>query len=136
MKRVLRAWLMADLTVFGLVGPRIYVRPVPPGAVFPYLVMARLSHRQPITLSSYEESVFELWQIDCYSDIDIVVEAVQRAVRDRCNAVSIQNTVPYVIYGMSVMDTRDMDERVEEAADELIYRRAITIHVNRSTIET
>jgi hypothetical protein len=91
----LRAVLLTDSAVVGLVAQRIYAVVAPPEAARPFIVMTRIDLRPENTFTGTSASEV-LVQIDCYSDkysfAADLQEAVKNALKNQRNSLKLNLT--------------------------------------------
>lgn len=124
----LRARLIADATISGLVGNRIYPGRAPQKPTMPYLVYHRISTIRESTLDVGNAKVPEVrMQVDVIAATQAVVEEILNAMRiSMDNFIGTSNGV--TVLGVSVVDEQDQPE-FYEGSDTVFYHSSLDFSI-------
>lgn len=124
----LRARLIADATISGLVGTRIYPGRAPQKPTMPYLVYHRISTIRESTLDIGNAKVPEVrMQVDVIAATQAVVEEILNAMRlSMDNFIGTSNGV--TVLGVSVVDEQDQPE-FYEGSDTVFYHSSLDFSI-------
>ena len=126
--KALRARLVADATMTGLVGSRIYPGRAPQKPTMPYLVYHRISTVRAATLDTGNAKVPEVrMQVDVIAASQSEVETIMnqmRLVMDNFRGTSAGVTV----LGVSVDDEQDQPE-FYEGSDTVFYHSSLDFSI-------
>ena len=126
--KALRARLIDDATMFGLVGNRIYPGRAPQKPTMPYIVYHRISTVRSATLDTGNTKVPEVrMQVDVIATTQSEVEAIlnqMRLVMDNFRGTSSGVTV----LGVSVDDEQDQPE-FYEGSDTVFYHSSLDFSI-------
>ncbi|NBQ69146.1 MAG: DUF3168 domain-containing protein [Nitrosomonadaceae bacterium] len=126
--KALRARLVADATMTGLVGNRIYPGRAPQKPTMPYIVYHRISTVRSATLDSGNTKVPEVrMQCDVIATTQAEVETIlnqMRLVMDNFRGTSAGVTV----LGVSVSDEQDQPEYYE-GSDTVFYHSSLDFSI-------
>jgi len=126
--KALRARLVADATMTGLVGNRIYPGRAPQKPTMPYLVYHRISTVRAATLDTGNAKVPEVrMQVDVIAASQSEVETIMnqmRLVMDNFRGTSAGVTV----LGVSVDDEQDQPE-FYEGSDTVFYHSSLDFSI-------
>lgn len=126
--KALRARLIDDATISGLVGTRIYPGRAPQKPTMPYLVYHRISTIRESTLDIGNAKVPEVrMQVDVIAATQAVVEEILNAMRlSMDNFIGTSNGVTVV--GVSVVDEQDQPE-FYEGSDTVFYHSSLDFSI-------
>jgi hypothetical protein len=126
--KALRARLIDDATMFGLVGNRIYPGRAPQKPTMPYIVYHRISTVRSATLDTGNTKVPEVrMQVDVIATTQSEVETIlnqMRLVMDNFRGTSSGVTV----LGVSVDDEQDQPE-FYEGSDTVFYHSSLDFSI-------
>jgi hypothetical protein len=126
--KALRARLIDDATMFGLVGNRIYPGRAPQKPTMPYIVYHRISTLRSATLDTGNTKVPEVrMQVDVVATTQSEVETIlnqMRLVMDNFRGTSSGVTV----LGVSVDDEQDQPE-FYEGSDTVFYHSSLDFSI-------
>jgi hypothetical protein len=126
--KALRARLIDDATMFGLVGNRIYPGRAPQKPTMPYVVYHRISTVRSATLDTGNTKVPEVrMQVDVIATTQSEVETIlnqMRLVMDNFRGTSSGVTV----LGVSVDDEQDQPE-FYEGSDTVFYHSSLDFSI-------
>jgi hypothetical protein len=126
--KALRARLIDDATMFGLVGNRIYPGRAPQKPTMPYIVYHRISTLRSATLDTGNTKVPEVrMQVDVIATTQSEVETIlnqMRLVMDNFRGTSSGVTV----LGVSVDDEQDQPE-FYEGSDTVFYHSSLDFSI-------
>jgi hypothetical protein len=126
--KALRARLIDDATMFGLVGNRIYPGRAPQKPTMPYVVYHRISTVRSATLDTGNTKVPEVrMQVDVVATTQSEVETIlnqMRLVMDNFRGTSSGVTV----LGVSVDDEQDQPE-FYEGSDTVFYHSSLDFSI-------
>lgn len=126
--KALRAKLIDDATLTGLVGTRIFPGRAPQNTKFPYIVYHRISTVRPATLDTGNAKVPEVrMQVDVVASSQAEVETIlsrMRIIMDNFRGTSAGVTV----LGVSVDDEQDQPEYYE-GSDTVFYHSSLDFSI-------
>lgn len=118
--KAMRARLVSDATVIGLVGQRIYPGKAPQDTTLPYVVYHRISTTRTPTLGGPTNVPETRMQLDILAATQASAEQVANAVRSRLDGYTGTSASVSVLSSV-VEDEQDLSEAID-GSDSLYYR--------------
>ena len=118
--KALRARLIGDATLTGLIGTRIYPGKAPQDPTLPYVVYHRISPTRTPTLNGPTLVPETRIQLDIIATSQASAELVATAIRNRIDGYTGTSASVSVLSSV-VEDEMDMDETIE-GSDSIYYR--------------
>jgi hypothetical protein len=128
----LRTYILADATVSGLIGTKMYAPGAPQDSAYPYTTLFKVSDLPWNNLNTFDEIVLERYQIDIYSkDIDVVT-AIKKAIFDRLHFKNYISMSGYKIYLIRQVDENYFPEPEDEGTEKVVHRISVDFQIKRS----
>ncbi|NBS67650.1 DUF3168 domain-containing protein [bacterium] len=118
--KAMRARLIGDATLTGLIGTRIYPGKAPQDPTLPYVVYHRISTTRTPTLNGPTLVPETRIQLDIIATSQASAELVATAIRNRIDGYTGTSASVSVLSSV-VEDEMDMDETIE-GSDSIYYR--------------
>lgn len=118
--KAMRARLVGDSTLTGLIAQRIYPGKAPQDPTLPYVVYSRISTTRTSTLGGPTRVAEARMQLDIIATSQASAEQVANAVRNRLDGYT-GTSASVVVLSSVVEDEQDMSEAID-GSDSLYYR--------------
>ena len=128
----LRTYILADSTVSGLIGQRLYAYPAPQGVSQPYAILHKIDFVTENNMASFDEVVKERWQIDIYSTHVDILHSVRNAIFDRLHLKAYESWSDYKVYLCSHVGENTFDEPIREGTQDVYHRVSMDYMIKRS----
>ncbi len=124
MQSGVRARLLANSTVVGLVGTRIDWGQRPQGAPYPSIVLQTISDPRPAHLKDYEEARSTLVQMDVYATTYAAALSIARAA---IAVLKVPTTISGKVFGPAFVDGQR--DTVEPSGTTNIHRQSVDFNI-------
>ena len=118
--KAMRARLVSDATITGLVGTRVYPGKAPQDVTLPYVVYSRVSTTRTPTLNGPTNVPETRIQLDVIANSQASAEQVATALRNRLDGFTGVSASVTVLSSV-VEDEQDLSEAID-GSDSLYYR--------------
>lgn len=118
--KAMRARLVSDATITGLVGTRVYPGKAPQDVTLPYVVYSRISTTRTPTLNGPTNVPETRIQLDVIANSQASAEQVATALRNRLDGFTGVSASVAVLSSV-VEDEQDLSEAID-GSDSLYYR--------------
>lgn len=136
----IRSYILADATLSGLIGTKVFPHPADPETEFPYVTTTRVNKSRYQNLSGGHSNVCrEEWQIDVWSNRNSEAEEVEEALIDLLDTNSIQSMddpdnvgQSFQIYLFLFVNSFSIPEETDDGSAITVHRRSLIFTVKRS----
>lgn len=118
----LRAYLLSDPAIAGLVSTRIYSSPAPQSVSVPYVVISYQGKLAMNTLSAFSGVITDRWQIDAYGSTADSVQAVAKAIFNKLHLKNHETWSGYKVYSAKFDNENDLSEPLNNGSENMYHR--------------
>jgi Protein of unknown function (DUF3168) len=119
-----RARLLADATVAGLVGNRVYWGERPQGSAYPAILLRTISDPRPAHLKDYENTRSTLVQMDVFATTYAAALSIAKAA---IAALKVPATISGKVFGPTFVDGQR--DTVEASGTTNIHRQSVDLNI-------
>lgn len=119
-----RARLLADATVAGLIGNRVYWGERPQGSAYPAILMQTVSDPRPVHLKDYENTRSTLVQMDVYATTYAAALSIAKAA---IAALKVPDVISGKVFGPTFVDGQR--DTVEPSGTTNIHRQSVDLNI-------
>lgn len=128
----LKTYLLADVTLSGLIGTKFYALLASQKATLPYCTFQKISTQTIDNIVSFDNVIMERWQIDCYGATMDSVETVKKAVFDRLHKKLYLTMSNYFVHTINFESEYYMNEPTGDGTSESYERISLDFLIKRN----